>query len=171
MKEENNPAFSYRPIGIIHSPYQDPAGMPIQPQGARGVQGRVEIYEEYRPGLSDLEGFSRIFLIYSFHRSAGYGLVVIPFLDARPRGVFSTRAPRRPNAIGLSIVRLERVKDGELVIADVDILDGTPLFDIKPYVPAFDAYPDERSGWLSGCDEKVAEARSDRRFLDKTLDS
>ena len=113
MEERREPVFSYRPIGIIMSPFQDPAGMPIQPQGARGVQGSVEIYEEYRPGLSDLEGFSRIILIYPFHRSAGYSLVVTPFLDTRPRGVFSTRAPRRPNAIGLSIVRLEEVKDGD----------------------------------------------------------
>ena len=131
----------------------------------------MEIYEEYRPGLSDLEGFSRIILLYPFHRSAGYSLVVTPFLDTRPRGVFATRAPKRPNAIGLSIVRLEEVKDGELVIGDVDILDGTPLFDIKPYVPAFDAYPGERSGWLSGCDIKCCGIGSDRRFLDRTLDS
>jgi tRNA-Thr(GGU) m(6)t(6)A37 methyltransferase TsaA len=171
MERERAMAFSYRSIGIIRSPYKDPAGMPIQPQGARGVRGSVEIYEEYRPGLSDLEGFSRIILIYPFHRSAGYSLVVTPFLDTTPRGVFATRAPRRPNSIGLSIVRLEAVKDGELVIGDVDILDGTPLFDIKPYVPAFDLYPDERSGWLSGCDERVAEVRSDWRFLDKPRDT
>jgi tRNA-Thr(GGU) m(6)t(6)A37 methyltransferase TsaA len=171
MERERAMAFSYRPIGIIRSPYKDPAGMPIQPRGARGVRGTVEIYEEYRPGLSDLEGFSRIILIYPFHSSAGYSLVVTPFLDTRPRGVFSTRAPRRPNSIGLSIVRLEVVRGGELVIGDVDILDGTPLFDVKPYVPAFDAYPDERSGWLSGCDERVAEARSDRRFLDRPRDT
>lgn len=139
--------------------------MPIQPQGASGVRGRVEIYEEYRPGLSDLEGFSRIILIYPLHRSVGYTLVVTPFLDTHLRGLFSTRAPRRPNAIGLSIVRLTGVKDGELFIEDVDVLDGTPLFDIKPYVPAFDSFPDERAGWLEGCEERVISARSDGRFL------
>jgi len=170
MEERRVPVFSYRPIGIIRSPYRDPAGMPIQPPGARGVQGWVEIYEEYRRGLSDLDGFSRIILIYPFHRSAGYSLVVTPFLDICPRGVFSTRAPRRPNAIGISIVKLEEVRDGELVIGDVDILDGTPLLDIKPYVPAFDAYPDERSGWLAGCDERVVSARSDGRFRDSPGD-
>ncbi len=165
MEERREPVFSSRPIGIIRSPFQDPAGMPIQPQGARGVRGSVEVFAEFRAGLADLEGFSRIILIYPFHRSAGYNLVVTPFLDTSPRGVFSTRAPRRPNAIGISIVRLEEVKDGELVIGDVDILDGTPLLDIKPYVAAFDAYPDERSGWLEGCDERVISARSDGRFL------
>ena len=164
MEEERTMTFSYRPIGIIHSPFRDPAGMPIQPPGARGVRGTVEIYEEYRPGLSDLGGFSRVILIYPFHRSAGYNLIVTPFLDTVPRGVFATRAPRRPNAIGLSIVSLLGVQDSELSVEDVDILDGTPLLDIKPYVPAFDAYPDGRSGWLSGCDEKVTPARSDGRF-------
>ena len=163
---QGEPIFSYRPIGVIHSPHHDPAGMPIQPGGARGVPGRVEVFGEYRAGLADLDGFSRIILLYPFHRSSGYSLVLTPFLDTCPRGVFSTRAPRRPNAIGLSIVQLTGVKDGELEIRDVDILDGTPLLDIKPYVPAFDSYPDERSGWLEGCEEKIGSARSDRRFLD-----
>jgi tRNA (adenine37-N6)-methyltransferase len=166
MVTQGVPAFSYRPIGIIRSPYTDPAGMPVQPGGARGVAGRVEVFEEYRAGLADLDGFSRIILLYPFHRSGGYSLVVTPFLDTRPRGLFATRAPRRPNAIGLSIVRLTGVRDGELAIGDVDILDGTPLLDIKPYVPAFDSYPDERSGWLEGCDQRVTSARSDGRFQD-----
>jgi tRNA (adenine37-N6)-methyltransferase len=166
MEGQEIRVFTYRPIGIIRSPYHDPAGMPVQPAGARGVTGRVEVFEEYRAGLADLNGFSRIILIYPFHRSLGYDLVVTPFLDTRSRGLFSTRAPRRPNAIGLSIVRLVEVKDGELAIEDVDILDGTPLLDIKPYVPAFDSYPDERSGWLSECDEKVGSVRSDGRFRD-----
>lgn len=166
MMKQEIPSFSYRPIGVIRSPFRDPAGMPIQPGSARGVPGSVEVFEEYRQGLADLDGFSRIILIYPFHRSTGYSLVVTPFLDNRPRGLFSTRAPRRPNAIGLSVVRLTGVKGGELAIEDIDILDGTPLFDIKPYVSAFDSYPDERSGWLSGCGEKIASARSDGRFLD-----
>jgi tRNA-Thr(GGU) m(6)t(6)A37 methyltransferase TsaA len=171
LAKEKAPIFSYRPIGIIRSPYLDPAGMPIQPGGARGVRGHVEVYEEYRPGLADLEGFSRIILIYPFHRSAGSSLVVTPFLDNQPRGVFSTRAPRRPNAIGLSIVKLVEVREGELEIEDVDILDGTPLLDIKPYVPVFDSFPDERSGWLTGCNGKIGSARSDGRFRDQLGDS
>jgi len=163
MSQEEQ-VFSYRPIGIIRSPFKEPVGMPVQPGGARGVTGTVEIFGDYQAGLADLEGFSRIILIYPFHRSAGWSPLVTPFLDDRERGVFATRAPRRPNAIGLSIVRLTGVKGGELSIMDVDILDGTPLLDIKPYVPAFDSFADERSGWLSGCDEKVVTARSDRRF-------
>ncbi|HVN65893.1 MAG TPA: tRNA (N6-threonylcarbamoyladenosine(37)-N6)-methyltransferase TrmO [Methanomicrobiales archaeon] len=163
MSQEER-VFSYRPIGVIRSPFRDLVGMPIQPGGARGVPGAVEVFEEFRAGLADLEGFSRIVLLYPFHRSAGWSPLVTPFLDDRERGVFATRAPRRPNAIGISIVRLEEVRDGELAIEDVDILDGTPLFDIKPYVPAFDSFPDERSGWLTGCDEKLASVRSDRRF-------
>ncbi|HMK15553.1 MAG TPA: tRNA (N6-threonylcarbamoyladenosine(37)-N6)-methyltransferase TrmO, partial [Methanomicrobiales archaeon] len=171
MPEQRDRVFSYRPIGVIRSPYQDPEGMPIQPGGARGVVGKVEVFAEYRDGLADLDGFSRIILLYPFHRSSGYSLVVTPFLDTRPRGLFSTRAPRRPNAIGLSIVRLTGVLEGELDIADVDILDGTPLLDIKPYIPAFDSFPDERSGWLGGCGERVVTAKSDGRFLHRKGDS
>ena len=164
-------SFRYRPIGVIRSPFRDPAGMPIQPGGARGIAGRVEVFGEFRAGLADLEGFSRIILLYPFHRSKGYSLAVIPFLDTRERGVFATRAPRRPNAIGLSMVRLTGVRDGELLIGDVDILDGTPLLDIKPYVPAFDSYPDETSGWLTGRAGEVGSARSDGRFGDFPADS
>jgi len=171
MQERRNAVFSYRPIGIIRSPYHDPEGMPVQPGGARGVRGEVEIYQEYRAGLADLDGFSRIILLYPFHRSERYSLTVTPFLDTRPRGLFATRAPRRPNAIGLSIVRLSGIQDGVLAIEDVDILDGTPLLDIKPYVPAFDSYPHERAGWLTGCEAKLGRARSDGRFQDGQGDS
>ena len=156
--------YSYTPIGTIHSPFTEPAGMPIQPAGAAGVRGTIMIEEEFREGLRDLCGFSRIILLYAFHRSEGYSLEVIPFLDTVPHGIFATRAPRRPNAIGLSIVRLMGVNGCELAIEDVDVLDGTPLLDIKPYVPAFDCYPDEKSGWLAGCGDAVAGAKADRRF-------
>jgi tRNA-Thr(GGU) m(6)t(6)A37 methyltransferase TsaA len=122
------------------------------------------IDDRYREGLLDLSAFSRIILIYPFHRSQGYELEVIPFLDTVPHGVFATRAPRRPNAIGLSIVRLISVNGSELVIEDIDVLDGTPLLDIKPYVPEFDSYPDERSGWFAGSGNRVARARADGRF-------
>ena len=153
------PVFSYTPIGIIHSPFTEPAGMPIQPAGAEGIRGTILIDEQFRDGLRDLSGFSRIILIYAFHRSQGYDLEVIPFLDTVPHGVFATRAPRRPNAIGLSIVRLVSVNDGELVIEGVDVLDGTPLIDIKPYVPEFDAHVPSRAGWLD-------ERRQDRQVAD-----
>ena len=171
MQERRDEVFSYRPIGIIRSPYPDPGGMPVQPGGARGVRGEVEVFPEYREGLADLDGFSRIILLYPFHRSTGYSLTVTPFLDTRPRGLFSTRAPRRPNAIGLSIVRLSGIRAGILAIEDVDILNGTPLLDIKPYVPAFDSYPGERSGWLEGCEANLGTARSDGRFHENQGDS
>jgi tRNA (adenine37-N6)-methyltransferase len=164
MNSHTRPEFSYTPIGTIHSPFAEPAGMPIQPAGAEGVRGTVLIDKQFRDGLRDLSGFSRIILIYAFHRSQGYGLEVIPFLDTVPHGIFATRAPRRPNAIGLSIVQLISVNDGELVIEGVDVIDGTPLLDIKPYVPEFDCYPDEKSGWFAGCRDRVGTARADGRF-------
>jgi len=154
----------FRPIGIIHSPYTDTTAMPIQPNGARGVRGTVEIFSEYAGGLSDLDGFSRVILIYAFHRSESYDLKIIPFLDTKVRGVFATRAPKRPNPIGLSIVRLIGVQGRTLVIEDIDILDGTPLLDIKPYVPQFDAYPDASCGWLEKRVQDVESFRSDERF-------
>jgi len=165
MNPHDKPVFSYSPIGIIHSPFTEPAGMPIQPAGAAGVRGMIVIDEQFRKGLRDLSGFSRIILIYAFHRSEGYELEVTPFLDTEPHGIFATRAPHRPNAIGLSIVRLISVRDGELAIEGVDVLDGTPLLDIKPYVPEFDCYPDEQSGWFEGCKGQVATTRADKRFL------
>jgi len=161
-----NAQITYSPIGTIHSPFTDIFGMPIQPTGARAVRGTVEISEEYAEGLADLEGFSRIILIYAFHKCASCQLTVTPFLDTTTHGIFATRAPCRPNAIGISIVRLVAVNGCELIIEDVDVLDGTPLLDIKPYVPLFDCYPDEKSGWLTGCKDTVVLKKSDRRFCE-----
>jgi len=138
--------------------------MPIQPSGAAGVRGTIVIDEKFRAGLRDLDGFSRIILIHAFHRSQSYELEVIPFLDTVPHGIFATRAPRCPNAIGISIVRLISVNDSELVIEGVDLVNGTPLLDIKPYVPEFDCHPGEKPGWFAGCGEKVCNARADERF-------
>ena len=156
--------ISYRPIGVIHSPFQQVAGMPIQPSGATGVQGTVEVLPEFEEGLKGLEGFSHIILLYHFHRAEGYSLTVTPFLDSEVHGLFATRAPRRPNPIGVSVVRLLRREENILHIENVDILDGTPLLDIKPYVPAFDQHPAERVGWLEGAEGRVQEKRSDERF-------
>ncbi len=153
-----------KPIGIIHSPFEKPEGMPIQPTGAKGTKGRVEIFEEYRQGLKDLEGFSHLILIYHFHKSEGYSLEVVPFMDDRQRGLFATRAPRRPNPIGLSIVELEKIDDGVLYLNNVDMLDGTPLLDIKPYVPQFDQPENVKTGWITKTGEKVSEKKSDDRF-------
>jgi len=154
----------FRPIGVIHTPFTRLEGMPIQPVGAAGAAGTVEVFSEYQPGLADLEGFSHVILLYCFHRARGYDLRVVPFLDAAPRGLFATRAPKRPNPLGLSVVRLEGIRDGVLHIRDVDILDGTPLLDIKPYVPAFDAPTDVRAGWLEAAGDRARSRRSDDRF-------
>lgn len=157
-------AFTYTPIGTIHSPYTDIAGMPIQPSGARGVRGTIEIRSDLSEGLYDLDGFSHIILLYALHRCTGYSLTVTPFLDPAPHGIFATRSPKRPNAIGLSVVRLMSMDGCVLTIEDVDILDGTPLLDIKPYVPAFDAHPDTRHGWFEHTAENAETVRSDDRF-------
>ena len=152
-----------KPIGII-TPFKQLEGMPIQPAGAIGVKGVVELFEEFRPGLKDVEGFSHIILIYEFHRSQGFKLEVVPFMDTQSRGLFATRAPKRPNPIGLSTVQLDRIENGNLSIQNVDILDGTPLFDIKPYVPEFDRPTEIRTGWLEQARKTVDKRKSDNRF-------
>lgn len=152
------------PIGIIHTPFRQLEGMPIQPAGAVGVKGTVKVFEEFRAGLKDLDGFSHIILIYVFHRSQGFELEVVPFLDTQPHGLFATRAPRRPNPIGLSTVQLDRIENGHLLVQNVDILDGTPLLDIKPYVPEFDNHTEIRTGWLEQARKTVANRKSDDRF-------
>lgn len=157
-------SITYTPIGIIHSPYQDKADMPIQPTGATGVAGRVEILEEFKEGLADLDGFSHIILLYHFHRSEEFQLKVVPFMDNEQRGLFSTRAPKRPNPIGLSIVKLDRIEDNILHINKVDVLDGTPLLDVKPYIPEFDAQTEVSTGWFKQSRETVSQYRSDERF-------
>lgn len=154
----------FTPIGTIHTPFTDLAGMPIQPAGAAGIRGTVHVHEEYQAGLKDLDGFSHIVLLYIFHRSDGYKLEVVPFMDTKPRGLFSTRAPKRPNPIGLSVVQLDRVEIGILHIQNVDMLDGTPLLDIKPYVPDFDRQTAIRTGWLEEARKTVGHRKSDDRF-------
>jgi len=154
----------YTPIGVIRSPWKTTEGMPIQPKGAESVKGTVEIFSEYEEGLRDLGLFSRVILVYHFHLRKESRLTVVPFLDTASHGVFATRAPSRPNAIGISMVRLTGVSGSTLSIEDVDILDGTPLLDVKPYIPAFDAYPDESPGWMKAADQTVADMRADRRF-------
>jgi len=154
------------PIGIIHSPFTELEGMPIQPSGASGILGSVEIFEEYHPALQDLDGFSHIILIYHFHRSLNFKLHVIPFLDSQPRGLFATRAPKRPNPIGISVVQLDKVENGVVHISNVDILDGTPLIDIKPYVPEFENVSNVRTGWLEQTGKSASSNKSDDRFKD-----
>ena len=154
----------FKPIGIIHTPFTKTEGMPIQPSGGRGIKGKVEINPEYREGLTDLEKFSHAVLIYHFHRSDGYKLKIKPFLDTEKRGLFATRAPRRPNPIGISVVKINKIEDGVIHIENIDILDGTPLLDIKPYIPDFENFEDIKTGWLEGKSGKAAGKRSDDRF-------
>jgi tRNA-Thr(GGU) m(6)t(6)A37 methyltransferase TsaA len=156
--------ITYKSIGTIRSPFKEREDMPIQPCGAVGVAGTVELREEFTEGLKDLDGFSHLILIYHFHLSRGFDLEIEPFLDGAPHGVFSTRAPRRPNPIGLSVVKLVGIKGRTLQIENADIIDGTPLLDIKPYVSAFDGVEDERIGWLSERVKHAEHKRSDERF-------
>jgi tRNA-Thr(GGU) m(6)t(6)A37 methyltransferase TsaA len=141
-------AKTIRPIGVIRSPFTDPGATPIQPRFASGVEGRIELDPAFAAALSDLAGFERIWALYLFDRARPYSLEVVPYLDSETRGLFATRAPARPNPIGLSVWRLLAVEGSVVRVADVDVLDGTPLLDIKPYVPAFDAFPESRCGWL-----------------------
>jgi len=140
--------FVLRPIGEIHTPFSDKRDTPIQASRSAAT-GQVEVYPAYVDGLRDLDGFSHIILIYAFHRSDDYALSVTPFLDDQERGLFATRYPERPNPIGLSIVRLLTVHDNLIDIEGADMLDGTPLLDIKPYVPEFDVRTDVRTGWYA----------------------
>lgn len=154
--------IAIQPIGVIHSPFRAVAGAPIQPVYAPDAAGTVRVAEAYAEGLRDLAGFERLWLLYRFDRASAPRLSVVPFRDAVARGVFATRAPCRPNGIGLSCVRLVAVRGLELDILGVDVLDETPLLDIKPYVPAFDAFPGARAGWF----DVAAETRTsaDARF-------
>jgi tRNA-Thr(GGU) m(6)t(6)A37 methyltransferase TsaA len=154
----------YNPIGIIHTPFKDIKGMPIQPAGARGIKGTIELNPDYVEGIQDLDGFSHIILIYHFHLSKDYSLKVKPFMDDTLRGVFATRAPKRPNPVGISVVRLVSIEKNILYIEDVDIVDDTPLLDIKPYVPEFDVQEIEKIGWLSQKADKAQKLISDERF-------
>lgn len=152
------------PIGIIRTPFAEIKGTPVQPSASRGTIGRIELNEDLVAGLSDLDGFSHLILIYHFDRSSGYNLEVLPFMDTQPRGLFATRAPKRPNPIGLSVVKLLRIEGSVLHIENIDVLDGTPLLDIKPYVPQLDQAPEVRIGWMADKLDLAAVATADERF-------
>lgn len=155
----------YEPIGVIRSPFDSIEGMPIQPPAAEDAVGTIEIDEEYVSGLADLEEFSHCIVLYHFHRAEGEApLAPTPFLDERPRGLFSTRAPRRPNPIGLSIVAIEKIDGNTLTVRGVDVLDGTPLLDLKPYVPAFDVREGARAGWVDATGRTPDDVNADDRF-------
>lgn len=152
-------------IGIIHTPFTTLEEMPIQPSGRASAAGFVELFSQYRAGLKDIEGFSHVILLYHLHRVERVDLTVKPFLNEELRGIFATRAPTRPNPIGLSIVRFSRVEENRVYFENIDILDGTPLLDIKPYVPEFDQPSNVRIGWLASVKGQIRDKKSDDRFL------
>ncbi len=157
----------FKPIGVIHTPFKEPRGTPIQATAGRDVQATVEVFTEYEAGLKDLDGFSHIYLIFHLHLAGSCKLVTKPFLDNEERGIFSIRGPNRPNPIGISIVRLERVEGNILHIRDVDMVDGTPLLDIKPYIPRVDRRDDYTIGWLEGKITKFEDSIADSRFINR----
>lgn len=161
--------IKYNPIGIIHTPFIDIEGMPVQPSGSRKAKGYIELKEEFVPGLFDLEGFSHITLIYHFHLVTSYKLYVVPFIDDNAHGIFATRAPLRPNPIGLSTVKILKIETNRIEIEDVDMVDGTPLLDIKPFYPKYDNRSDVKFGWLEAKEHvDIAAIKSDARFKDKS---
>lgn len=153
-----------KPIGKIQTPFNSIEDMPIQPKGAKDVEGIVILDEKFQEGLKDLDGFSHVYLIYNFHEVKREELTVTPFMDTQQRGVFSTRSPLRPNHIGLSIVKLKKVEDNKIFVDGIDVLNGTPLLDIKPFIEKFDGVKDSKSGWLKASQEDVINKRSDKRF-------
>jgi len=162
--DNNQISITFNSIGTIHSPFHELSNMPIQPCSSFSATGTVEILPQYVAGLKDLAGFSHIILLYYLHLANRVGLTVTPFLDSEPRGVFATRAPQRPNPIGLSVVKLIEVDQNILYVENLDILDGTPLLDLKPYIPEFDSPIEIRLGWLESVIREARTQRSDKRF-------
>jgi tRNA-Thr(GGU) m(6)t(6)A37 methyltransferase TsaA len=156
--------ITYKPIGVVHSPFRTLEEMPIQPTSEASQPGVVEVFPEYQAGLADVAGFSHVYLIYHLHQVEHTKLTVTPFLDTQPRGLFATRAPSRPNPIGLSLVQVECVEDNLLHITALDMLDQTPLLDIKPYIPEFEPQQNVRIGWVEQARGQVRQQKSDERF-------
>ena len=160
--------IEFESIGTIHSPFKELEGMPIQPTGAKGIEGKICLKDEFKPGLKDIDGFSHLILIYHLHKTNGNALEVKPFMDNKTHGVFATRSPKRPNNIGMTTVKLDKVEDDVLYISNVDILDGTPLLDIKPYVPQLfeDTLVDDiKIGWFETKHQKAKNQKADDRFF------
>lgn len=161
--------IEFEPIGIIKTPFDKPQGMPIQPTGAKGVKGEIVLDEKYVDGLKDLEEFSHLILIYHLHLTNGNALQVKPFMDNALHGVFATRSPKRPNNIGLSTVKLDSIEDNVVHISNIDVVDGTPLLDIKPYVPQLfeDTLVDDiQIGWFENNHKKAKKQKADSRFVE-----
>jgi len=153
------------PIGLIHTPYTQLKQMPIQAKGAADTNATLEIDALYQEGLKDLEGFSHIYIFYHFHKATRIELEVTPFMDTKKRGVFATRSPLRPSHMGMSITQIISVCDNIVTIQGIDVLDGTPLIDIKPYIPQFDSVSRVKTGWMDKDESKVIDQTSDGRFV------
>ncbi len=154
----------YKAIGEVRSPFKKPEGTPIQPTSSGAEKGKIVLEKKYKEGLKDLDGFSHLIILYHCHKAGEPSLQVKPFMEDKKHGIFSIRAPSRPNPIGLSVVRLEKIEDNILHISEIDMLDKTPVLDIKPYVPQFDAREDVKIGWLEENIEKLSSAEDDGRF-------
>jgi tRNA-Thr(GGU) m(6)t(6)A37 methyltransferase TsaA len=154
------------PIGTIHTEFTEIEGMPIQPTGAKGIKGTLVIKDKYINGLKDLEEFSHINILYLLHKVDGYLLEVKPFMDINTHGIFATRSPKRPNRIGSSIVQIDKIKENTVYVSNIDVLDGTPLLDIKPYVPQLyeDTIEELKIGWFEKNHKKAKSQKSDNRF-------
>jgi tRNA-Thr(GGU) m(6)t(6)A37 methyltransferase TsaA len=159
-----NETITVERIGIIHSPFKELVNMPVQSLGAQSAEGRMVLDERFTEGLRDLDGFSHIYLVYHFHKASRTELQVIPYMDTVKRGVFATRSPLRPAHIGISVVELVNVSGNVLTVRGLDILDGTPLIDIKPYMPQFDCWQNATSGWIQASRPDVERRRSNDRF-------
>ena len=158
------PEITYRPIGIVHSPFINPEGTPIQSVAAKDIEAVIEIFPEYAEGLKDLDGFSHIYILFHLHLAGGKPLMVVPFLDTEPHGVFATRSPARPNSIGLSVVLLEKITGNRLYVKNIDILDGSPVLDIKPYISQVDIFETSKNGWFGDNIHKMDQQKDDGRF-------
>lgn len=160
----NNHKIEFSSIGIIHSSFTTIEGMPLQPNSEHAKPGTIEIFPEFSNGLKDVSGFSHLILLYNFHQSKNFRLQVQPFLDSELRGVFATRAPARPNQIGLSVVEIEKIEGNIIYLKNLDMLDGTPLLDIKPFIPEFDAPVCSKKGWLESMLSQHSNTKTDNRF-------
>ena len=158
--------IKYNPIGIIHSPFSEAKGTPIQFSASKDIEGTIEIFPDFVEALNDLGDFSHIILIYHFHMAQKATLKVIPFMDDHEHGVFATRAPSRPNPIGFSIVKLNKINGNVLYVSGLDIIEGTPLLDIKPHIPGFDHIEVTKTGWLEKNVSKLPKTKDDGRFIE-----
>jgi len=165
MNDENahKPKIEFNPIGIIHSPYKDSVGIPRQAAGVRDVTGEIELYPDYEPGLEDLEEFSHIVVVFYLHLVRSLSLKASPPWDNKQHGVFATRSPYRPNPIGISIVKLGKIRGNRLFIKGIDMADQTPVLDIKPYVPSLNPTDSVRTGWLENKVDRMTKSKSGDR--------